>query len=144
MKARERVREKLAELTGYLSDLKAQQELSWEEFQGNTMLRRGIERTLQMAIECLLDIGNLIIAANKWRAPENNRAVFQVLAEQGIVPAEVLQRYEKMAGFRNILVHEYTRVEPTIVYGVLKQGPVDMELFREYILAYLKGGQNDE
>lgn len=74
MTAQERVREKLVELTGYLSDLRAQQGLSWEEFQKNTMLRRGIERTLHMAIECLLDIGNLLIATQKWPAPETNRA----------------------------------------------------------------------
>lgn len=138
MRAQERVREKLVELTGYLSDLKAQQKLSWEEFQRNVMLRRGIERTLQMAIECLLDIGNILIALHKWRAPENNRAVFQVLAEQGIIPAEALQRYEKMAGFRNILVHEYTKIEPAIVYGTLKRGLTDIERFREYILAHLQ------
>ncbi len=137
MKAQERVREKLVELTGYLSDLKTQQGLSWEEFQKNTMLRRGIERTLQMAIECLLDIGNILIAAQKWRAPENNRAVFQVLAEEGIIPAEALQNYTKMAGFRNILVHEYTKVEAAIVYGALRQAPTDLERFRDYVLAYL-------
>ena len=138
MTARERLGEKLVELTGYLADLKAHQGISWEEFQKNIMLRRGIERTLQIAIECLLDIGNLLIAAHRWRAPENNRAIFEVLAEQGVIPAETLPRYEKMAGFRNILVYEYTRVEPAIVYRVLKEGLTEIENFREYILAYLR------
>lgn len=137
MTARERIRERLVELTGFIADLKAQQGLSWDEFQTDTMLRRGIERTLQMAIECLLDTGNMLIAAEKWRAPENNRAVFQVLSEEGVVPANALQDYTKMAGFRNILVHEYTRLEPALVYGALRQAPADLERFRDWVLAYL-------
>ncbi len=137
MTAQERIREKLVELTGYISDLKAQQRLSWEEFEQHTMLRRGIERTLQMAVECLLDIGGILIAAHKWRAPESNRDVFQVLTEQGVIPAEALQSFTKMAGFRNVLVHEYTKVDTAIVYGALKQGPADLERFRDYVLACL-------
>jgi uncharacterized protein YutE (UPF0331/DUF86 family) len=135
--AQERIREKLVELAGYLSDLKAQHGLTWEEFQQQTMLRRGIERTLQMAIECLLDLGNILIAASKWRAPESNRDVFQVLTEQGVIPPEALPSFAKMAGFRSILVHEYIKVDAAEVHGVLKQGPADLERFREYILAYL-------
>lgn len=138
MTAQERLRERLVELTGYIADLRAQQRLSWQEFEQNTMLRRGIERTLQMALECMLEIGNMLIGAHRWRAPESNRAIFQVLAEQGVIPAETLPLYEKMAGFRNILVHEYTKVEAAVVYGVLKRGPADMERFREYIVAYLQ------
>lgn len=139
MTVRERIREKLVELTGYLADLEAQQTLGWPEFQENIMLRRGIEQTLQMAIECMLDIGNLLIADHRWRAPESNRAVFHVLAEQGVIPAQALPSYEKMAGFRNILVHEYAKVESAIVYDALKRGPADMERFKSYVSAYLRG-----
>lgn len=137
MTAQERIREKLVELTGYISDLKAQHGVIWDEFEKNTMLRRGIERTLQMSIECLLDVGNMLIAARKWPAPGSNRAVFEVLAQQGVIPAEALPHYTKMASFRNILVHEYTRVDPVIVYGVLKRGTADLERFRDHAAQYL-------
>lgn len=137
MTGQERVREKLVELTGYLSDLKAQRGLSWEESQRNTMLKRGIERTQQMAIECLLDIGGILIAARRWRAPQSDRDVFQVLAEQGVLSAEEVQTHTKMAGFRNILVHKYTQVDAAIVFGGLKQGTADLERFRDRVLTYL-------
>jgi uncharacterized protein YutE (UPF0331/DUF86 family) len=135
--AQERIREKLVELTGYISDLEAQHGVIWDEFETNTMLRRGIECTLQMSIECLLDVGNMLIAARKRPAPGNDRAVFEVLVQQGVIPVEALPHYTKMASFRNILVHEYTRVDPLIVYGVLKRGTTDLERFRDHAAQYL-------
>jgi uncharacterized protein YutE (UPF0331/DUF86 family) len=33
-----------------------------------------------------------------------------VLVEHGVLPPPLADRFLKMAGFRNILVHEYTRV----------------------------------
>lgn len=59
MTGRERIREKLVELTSYVDDLTKLQSLDWTEFQVDVMLRRGVERTLQVAVECALDIGNM-------------------------------------------------------------------------------------
>jgi uncharacterized protein YutE (UPF0331/DUF86 family) len=57
---RERSREKLVELACYISDLEKMGDLAWAEFQAEVMLRRGIERTLQVAVECALDVGNML------------------------------------------------------------------------------------
>jgi uncharacterized protein YutE (UPF0331/DUF86 family) len=130
---RERIREKLVELTSYVDDLTKLQSLDWTEFQVDVMLRRGVERTLQVAVECALDIGNMVISLNQWRAPESNRDVFQVLVEHGVLPPPLADRFLKMASFRNILVHEYTRVDPAIVFALLKKTPDDLRRFRDKV-----------
>ncbi|MEX0974496.1 MAG: DUF86 domain-containing protein [Bacillota bacterium] len=137
MTSEQRIREKLVELTSYIDDLLRLQTLSWTDFQTNVMLRRGIERTLQVAAECALDVGNMVIAQNQWRAPESNRDVFQVLAEHEVLPGTLLGSFLKMASFRNILVHEYTRVDPAIVFALLRKMPQDLLLFRDQIVARL-------
>jgi uncharacterized protein YutE (UPF0331/DUF86 family) len=44
---------------------------------------------------------------------------------------------EKMAKFRNIVVHQYEGVDAGIVLTILKNHLVDFERFRDAVLAYL-------
>jgi len=129
----ERITEKLVELTAYVADLKKSEDLGWAEFSSNVMLRRGIERTLQIAIECALDAANLAIAHLQWRAAESNRDVFRVFAEHGVLPDVLAGELLKAASFRNILVHGYTRVEPSVVHSLLRKLPPNLLEFRDHI-----------
>ena len=43
-----------------------------------------------------------------------------------------------MAGFRNVLVHGYTAVDPAVVRDVLEHHLDDLEAFRAAILARLR------
>ena len=43
-----------------------------------------------------------------------------------------------MAGFRNLLVHDYAEVDPELVYEFLQHRVVDFEEFMKHIAAYLK------
>jgi len=134
---KERISEKLVELSSYIDDLRGLRDLSWSEFQSNVMLRRGIERTLQVMAECALDTGNMLISHFQWRAPESNRDVFRVLSEHGVLEGPLTERFLKVASFRNILVHEYARVDPAIVFALLKKMPEDLLAFRDRIAALL-------
>ncbi len=133
MTNRERIREKLVELTSYIDDMVKLRNLSWSDFQSDVMLKRGVERTLQVAAECALDIGNMVISYRQWRAAESNRDVFRVLSEHDVLPVLLLNDLMKVATYRNILVHEYTRIEPSVVFALLKKMPEVMRDFRERI-----------
>jgi len=43
-----------------------------------------------------------------------------------------------MAGFRNVVVHEYLTVDPDRVYYTLQVGLADLEQFIEHILEFLR------
>ncbi|MBW2031473.1 MAG: DUF86 domain-containing protein [Deltaproteobacteria bacterium] len=43
-----------------------------------------------------------------------------------------------MKGFRNILVHEYARVDDELVYEAVVKKLGDFGLFKEHILKFLK------
>ena len=133
---REVVAERLKLLAGYIADLEQEQEIDWERFAADKRLRRYVERTLHLAIECCLDIGSHLISASGLREPQDNRDVFRVLAEAGYLPADLLPACERMAGFRNILVHEYARIDPTIVFTVLKRHVADLRRFAQAMAAF--------
>lgn len=56
-----------------------------------------------------------------------------VLAENGILPKEKLEQYKKMAQFRNVIVHDYARVDPEILIGILKRNLGDLAFFARTI-----------
>jgi uncharacterized protein YutE (UPF0331/DUF86 family) len=100
-----------------------------EQFQTDKKIRRYIERTLHLTIECCLDIGSHIIADNGWREPANNKDVFEVLAENGVIPGGLLANLQRMAQFRNVLVHDYAKIDPDIIYSILAKNLPDIHEF---------------
>src|SRR5690606_22012980 len=131
------IRERLRLLEEYIRDLEDVQNLSWEEFQENKVLRRFVERTLHLAMAACLDIGSHIISAEGYREPVYSRHVIDILAENGWLDESVRENLVGMAGFRNILVHDYAILDPAIVFGVLQTRLADLRAFGRSILARL-------
>jgi uncharacterized protein YutE (UPF0331/DUF86 family) len=94
------------------------------------------ERNLQVAIESCLDIGKIIIANNKLKEPADNKGIFYVLAESGIINKEALEFLIPMAGTRNILVHGYDRIDDALIYGIVQLHLTDFEKFINQIHAF--------
>ena len=87
------------------------------------------ERYLQLAIQCVLDISNHIVADLRLNLPADNRELFEMLAEHKVLSKSLSARLTSMAGFRNILVHEYLEIDRKRVFGALKNDLGDFEKF---------------
>jgi uncharacterized protein YutE (UPF0331/DUF86 family) len=123
---------RIAQLADYYKDLQESQDVTPDTFRADKKIRRYVERTLHLAIECCLDIGSHIIADNGWREPIDNKDIFAVLEEKGVVSRDLLPRLQKMAQFRDVLIRDCAKIDPEIVHTVLKQNLFD---FREFIRA---------
>ena len=86
------------------------------------------ERYLQLAIQCVLDISNHIVADLRLNLPADNRELFEMLAEHKVLSKSLSARLTSMAGFRNILVHEYLEIDRKRVFGALKNDLGDFEI----------------
>jgi uncharacterized protein YutE (UPF0331/DUF86 family) len=73
--------------------------------------RSAAERQLQIAIEICLDVARHIIAESGLPRPSTASDAFAILAEMGILPEDFLLTAQRMARFRNHLVHLYWDVE---------------------------------
>jgi hypothetical protein len=71
-----------------------------------------------------------------WPAEEED--LFEKLAHAGLVSAEMTQTLRRMRGFRNILVHEYGRVDDQIVFEMVNRKLSDFEAFQKEILEVLR------
>jgi uncharacterized protein YutE (UPF0331/DUF86 family) len=102
------------------------------------VLLSAVERNFQVAIECILDIGNHIIAERGFESPDDNEDIIRILGNEGIVPLDFAESIKGIAGFRNILVHEYTGIDYGLLYNYLVNRLDDFREFARYISAYLE------
>jgi len=118
---------RLDRLRGYLGILRTVQERDRERFRNDPYIHGTAERYLHLAIECLLDIGNHVISDGGYQKPASYGDIFVILAENGVISAELSSAVKGMAAFRNILVHDYLEIDRDRVYDVLQERLDDLE-----------------
>jgi uncharacterized protein YutE (UPF0331/DUF86 family) len=112
---------RLEKLRGYLQTLKIVQKNDLPTFKKDPFLHGAAERYLHLSIECLLDIGNHIIADRGYRKPETYGEIFQILSENEVISEQLFRHLDGMAAFRNVLVHDYLKLDLDKVYQVIKE-----------------------
>jgi len=134
---RDLILRKLSDLETYLNQLAAYRELDLAAYRGDWRTQRIVERTLHLAIETCMDVADHIVADRKLRVPETAAATFEILGDAEVLSRTLAESLGRMVGFRNILVHDYARIDPAIVLRVLGTDLKDVERFREAILEML-------
>lgn len=134
---------KLSELDEYLKQIKEYEGITVAEYSHEWKTQRVIERTLQMMIETCVDIAGHIIADKGYRTPTSYSDSFRVLQEEKVLSDKLFSALEKMAKFRNIVVHHYDKVDAEIVVGILKRDLKDFKGYRDAIVNFLKS-DNDQ
>lgn len=120
---------KLNLLAAELDLLEANQPQSLSTLVEHPMLQRGLIKTIENVIEYCLDLGRMLIRENAWETPERYRDIITTLTSHGILPAEKQEIYYRIVGFRNLVVHNYEKVDAVIVYGILTKHIEDLRLF---------------
>ena len=119
----------LANLREYVRKLRALGSASREEFLADEDRLGHAKYLLVIAVECCIDAAHHVIASERFRPPQSNADSFVVLVEEGVLPSEKREAFEQMAGFRNLLVHGYAKVDDGKVYGVLQDNLDDFDVF---------------
>jgi len=129
---------KLGKLTQYQRFLKTLQANTLEDFTSDFKTSGAAERYLQVAIECIIDIGNEIISSLQLQRPERYRDIPYILAKAKIIPITFTETIASMIGFRNLLVHDYASINLNLVYEFLQTKLPDFENFTKHIAKWLE------
>ncbi len=117
-----------------LEELKEQ---GYESFAQNFRDIQAAKHSLQESIEACLDISNHIIAEKGFRRGEDYKDIFSVIEEEGIIDAGLSARLQEMAQFRNLLVHQYGRIDTRRLFIIMSEDLKDIEEFIKSILTYI-------
>jgi uncharacterized protein YutE (UPF0331/DUF86 family) len=135
----ESIQARLLKLEEVISELEELRRLGDESFRTNRAQMWSVERGLQLGVEILLDIGTHILSAQYGISPADYKDILEQLARQGILDKPLRERLKGVAGFRNILVHDYIRLDPDKVLAVFAQAPTDFSDFALAIRDWLAG-----
>lgn len=128
----------LDKLDEYGKILKELQRIPKSEFIADYHVYGLAERYLQLSIECLFDIGRLIIAGLGLQKPNRHQEIIEILWEAEVVSTNLASKLQGIAGFRNILVHNYLKINHNLVYENLQKGVTDFEDFAREIAEFLQ------
>ena len=90
-----------------------------------------------LAIEAALGLCYHVAAKHLNKVPEEYAECFSILADAGIIPTDLSERLQKMARFRNLLVHMYWRLDFDTLYKLILDRLTDLRQFSQTIIALL-------
>jgi uncharacterized protein YutE (UPF0331/DUF86 family) len=99
---------------------------------------RFVAHTLQMAIQAALDIASHIVSDGRLGEPRTNRELFDLLQRHHWLSSTLTETMRKMVGFRNIVVHGYQSVDPTIMRDIVENRLDDFLAFTSAIKSRLQ------
>jgi uncharacterized protein YutE (UPF0331/DUF86 family) len=131
------VQRRLERLDEYLTILERLRGYSYEAFVADPEHYGSAERFLQLSIELVNDLGNHVVADEGLGAVAVTADIPRLLAEQGMLTQELVDRWVRMIGFRNILVHEYLEIDRRLVYEHLRDRLGDFAALRRVFAGLL-------
>jgi uncharacterized protein YutE (UPF0331/DUF86 family) len=108
-----------------------------DEFAQDPYLRDIVERNLEIAAQCCIDISHRIISLEGARKPVDYYGAILSMGELGVLPPEFARHMAPLASFRNILVHEYVTIDWELVYGHLQRLD-ELEQFATLVRVWLR------
>jgi uncharacterized protein YutE (UPF0331/DUF86 family) len=104
-------------------------EMEEEQFLGSYKDIQAVKHSLLEIIEACLDIGSHIISIQGLQRPETYSDTFRILGTENFIGSELSEKLEKMAGFRNILIHDYLIVNDARILQYVKEDLGDIKEF---------------
>lgn len=109
-----------------------------EKLTHDEVLYTSAERNLEIAIQACLDIAAYINSIMGLKRPKHRSAeVFINLADEKVIDSKLANIMVKIIGYRNILVHEYLKIDRHQTYLNIQKGLDDLENFGKQIEDFL-------
>ena len=90
---------------------------------------------LQKAIQSCVDMAAHIISDENLGMPGSSNEMFYLLEENGYFDSDLTEKMVKAIGFRNLIVHEYEKLDMQQVFKVAREDVHDLQ---EYLKAVIK------
>ena len=107
-----------------------------DEFETNYTKQDAVTLNIQRAIQQTIDLGAYLVKKYKLGIPKTTKDIFIFLEQKKIISKELSQNLQKMVGFRNIAIHEYTELKIEVLEEIIKNHLFDVINFKNEVLEY--------
>lgn len=106
-------------------------------FMGNADHQDIVCFNLQMAIQNCIDIAAHVVSEQGTSVPGSVNEMFYFLEESALLPFDLVERMVKAVGFRNLLVHEYGKLDLKEVFEIAHHHCKDLDQFLLFLFEKL-------
>lgn len=132
------VQEKLGAIQQYYQELKELERATFKEYCSNNLYKRSTERLIQLIVEAATDINNILLKTLDKGISPDYFSSFIKLAEAGVITMDFALEIAPSTGLRNIIVHEYQRIDDRLVYNSIQHTLKYYLLYMKHINDYIK------
>ena len=132
------IKEKLIKLEQVIKLLEKYKKVSKDNFLVDFTINSAAQHNLILGIEIIVDIGHHILTEVYQAHPKEYKEIIEMLGEYEIVPKKFAKKNVKMASFRNLIIHQYTKLNMKEVYQNLQKAPDIFRKFAKYYLEFLE------
>lgn len=99
-------------------------------------------REITVLFESAHNIAKHPIARKGWRSPQSKAEAFEILAQQSVMPNDLVGAFQAASRFRNLVTYQTSMVQDEIVHQILTQHLQDFEKFLSHVAAWLNRTQS--
>lgn len=138
MVRRESVDLRLKELDGIICELSKYRDVSPKTLKKDLSLRWIIERGMIAGASIIFDVSDHILSEEFGFYSERYEDSLSGLFEKGVISKELYRQIRGLGGFRNILIHRYTGIDPDLVFDNFHRGLKGFPRFASEVLAWME------
>jgi len=109
--------------------IKAKRNVGLQDFLQDLDRQESVLFNLQMAIQNCIDLAAHIVAEEGLGVAGSTNELLYLLEEQGYIGQDITERMIRAVGFRNLIVHEYGKLDLEMVFRVSHEDVEDLERF---------------
>lgn len=121
--------QKIESLRNCIERIESKKPFTAEDLRKNFDLQDIISINLERAVQTCVDLASHLLAENNGPTPVTMAQAFTLLADKKIISEEVSSALVKSVGLRNLLVHEYSKIDWEIVARVANE---HLDTFRNF------------
>jgi len=111
-----RIKDKLKELRVLIEELRSIMPNEYSDYRSDIKLKAASERYFEKIVECITDVCFLVIKHKKLGVPEDDKSAYDLLRRGEIIDEGLRVSLREAKGMRNILAHDYGKVDDELVY----------------------------
>lgn len=126
---RDVLNQKIDSLRNCIERIESKKPFTTVDLISNFDLQDIISINLERAVQICVDIASHVLSEKQGSTPSTMAESFIELTRNGMLSAEVSQSMVKAVGLRNLLVHEYSKIDWNIVSKVSNE---HLDTFRQF------------
>ncbi|MFO8016760.1 MAG: DUF86 domain-containing protein [Candidatus Woesearchaeota archaeon] len=116
-----RIKDKAEEIERYLDELSGIIPETFEQYETSNLDKAACERYFERIIEAVVDLAFLLIKEKRCKTPEEDKQAFDILSDENIITKELSEKLKDAKGMRNIIAHEYGKIDDDLVFRAIKE-----------------------